>query len=62
MGKNRSKQDRVTIDATGLRDRAANAYDSPLWRELSLSKQLRLLAIERLEQLEAEREKNLQND
>jgi hypothetical protein len=48
----RAVADRVTIDIEGLREAIADAHaDNPLWKELSLSQQIRKLLSERLDSL-----------
>ncbi len=48
-------QDRISIDISDLRERIENARPDPLWKELSLSKKVRILLIEQLEQVEKEK-------
>ena len=45
------KKDRVSIDITGLREQIDTAKTDPLWGELSLAKKIRILLIERLDQI-----------
>jgi len=44
--------DRVSIDIEGLRDRINTIRTDPAWQELSLSKKVRALLQQQLEQLE----------
>jgi hypothetical protein len=45
---------RVPIDLSDIRERIENARSDSAWRELSLSKKVRILLQERLEQIEEE--------
>ncbi len=45
-------QDRVTVDLTDLRERIEDVRSDPAWKELSLSKKVRILLQERLDQIE----------
>lgn len=47
--------DRVSIDIEGLRDRINTIRTDPAWQELSLSKKVRALLQQQLEQLEQAR-------
>lgn len=48
-------QDRVPIDLTDMRARIEDARSDLIWKELSLSKKVRILLQERLDQIEKER-------
>ena len=50
---------RVPIDLEGLRERVENARSDPAWKELSLSKKVRILLQERLEEVERIRQKDI---
>lgn len=44
-----SKPDRVSIDITGLRDQIEGCQRDPIWKELTLTKKIRILVQEALE-------------
>ncbi|BBD63541.1 hypothetical protein NIES2109_64160 (plasmid) [Nostoc sp. HK-01] len=54
-------QERTSIDLSELRERIENARPDPLWKELSLSKKVRILLIERLEQIEQQKTSSTQD-
>ncbi len=55
MSQKKNDRDRITLDITGLRDEVSKAYDTPAWKNLSLSGQIRTLVEERLKELEKSR-------
>jgi len=46
---------RTPIDVSDIKDRIENCRDDVAWRELALSAKIRVLLIERLEQIEKEK-------
>lgn len=48
--------DRVPIDLSDLRERVESARTDVWWKELSLSKKVRMLVMERLQELELQRQ------
>lgn len=55
-------QDRTSIDLSEIRERIENARSDPLWKELSLSKKVRILLVERLEQIEKDKSPSPESD
>ena len=51
--------DRISIDLTDLRERIENALPDPLWKELSLTRKIRILLQERLDEIEFQQKKGL---
>lgn len=45
-------QNRASVDLTGIRQRIEEARSDPLWKQLSMSKKLRILIEERLDQID----------
>ncbi len=50
---------RVPVDLEGLRERVENARSDSAWKELSLSKKVRILLQERLEEVERTRQEDI---
>ncbi|MEW5856849.1 MAG: hypothetical protein AB1861_05650 [Cyanobacteriota bacterium] len=50
---------RVPVDLEGLRERIENARSDSAWKELSLSKKVRILLLERLEEVEQHQKETL---
>jgi hypothetical protein len=48
------KADRISIDLTNLRERVENTRNDSAWKALSLSKKVRILLEERLDEIERE--------
>lgn len=48
----KNKRDRITLDLTGLKERIENLRSDSAWKELSLSKKIRILLQERLTEIE----------
>ena len=48
------KADRISIDLTSLRERVENTRNDSAWKALSLSKKVRILLEERLDEIERE--------
>jgi hypothetical protein len=55
-----SKAKRINISIQDIEERIDNAKDDVLWRELPQATKVRVLIIERLEQLEKEKESSNQ--
>ena len=53
-----SQRGRLSIDVKDIRERVENCRDTPSWREMSLTQKLRVLILERLEEIEEENKKN----
>lgn len=56
MGIQMARKERLSIDIQDIRDRVEDCRNTAAWREMSLSQKLRVLIIERLEQIEKEKE------
>lgn len=48
----KNKRDRITLDLTGLKERIEALRSDAAWKELSLSKKIRILLQERLTEIE----------
>ena len=51
-----ARKERLSIDIQDIRDRVEDCRNTAAWREMSLSQKLRVLIIERLEQIEKEKD------
>jgi hypothetical protein len=51
----KDNRDRISIEVADFRDRVAKAYDTHQWNELAFSAQLRVLILERLDEIEKQR-------
>lgn len=47
-----ANRDRLSVDVSDIKDRIENCRNDAAWRELPLASKVRVLVIERLEQIE----------
>ncbi len=52
------QQNRASVDLSDIRERIENARSDPLWKEISMSKKLRILIQEGLKQIESQNKEN----